>query len=68
MYKYSGLKMVAVVLGGVVRVALVEGGVGGGPVHHLLPVHHVAHGRLRAVRAAGTRVREHCRVENCMVN
>lgn len=60
--------MVAVVLGGVVRVALVEGGVGGRPVHHLLPVHHVAHGGLGAVRAAGARVREHCGVEHCSVN
>lgn len=60
--------MVAVVLGGVVRVSLVEGGVRGRPVHHLLPLHHVAHCRLRAVCAARTRMREHCGVEHCTVN
>lgn len=69
MYSVGGaLEMVSVVLGGVVRIALVEGGVRGGPVHHLLAVHHVAHGGLGAVRAAGARVREHCRVEHCTVN
>lgn len=56
--------MVTVVLSGVVRVALVERGVGGRPVHHLLAIHHVAHRGLGTVRAAGTRVREHCRVEH----
>lgn len=55
----GALEVVAVVFGGVVRVALVEGGVGGRPVHHLLAVHHVAHGGLRAVGAAGARVREY---------
>lgn len=63
MYKCA-LEMVAVVVRRVVRVALVEGGVGGGPVHHLLALHHVAHGRLGAVRAARARVGEHCRVEH----
>lgn len=60
--------MVAVVLGGVMRVTLVEGGVRGRPVHHLLTVHHVAHGSLRAVGTAGPRMREHCRIEYCTVN
>lgn len=67
MYKCA-LKMMTVIFGRVVRVALVEGGVCGWPVHHLLAVHHVAHGRLRAVRAAGARVGEHCGVEHCIVN
>lgn len=58
----GALEVVSVILGRVVRVALVEGGVCGRPVHHLLPVHHVAHGRLGTVRAAGTGVREHCSI------
>lgn len=53
------LEMVAVVFSRVVRVALVEGRVGGRPVHHLLAIHHVAHGGLRAVGAARARVREY---------
>lgn len=52
---------VSVVLVRVV-VLVVEGRVSRRPVHHLLTVHHVAHGRaVRAVRSAGTCVRrKHC--------
>lgn len=65
----SALKRVSVVLGvGVVRVALVEGRVRGRPVHHLLTVHHVAHGGFGTVGAARPGVRENCRVEHWMVN
>ena len=55
----GALEMVAVVLRWVVRVALVEGRVRRRPVHHLLAIHHVAHGGLWAVRAAGARVGEY---------
>lgn len=53
------LEMVAVVFSRVMRVALVEGGVRWWPVHHLLAIHHVAHGRLRTVGTAGAGVREY---------
>lgn len=61
--------MVAIILRGrVMRVALVEGGVRGRPVHHLLAFHHVTHGGFRTVRAAGAGVGEHCGVEDWTVN
>lgn len=53
------LEVVAVILRWIVCVALVEGRVRGWPVHHLLAVHHVAHGGLGTVRAAGAGVREY---------
>lgn len=56
--------MVTVVLRWVVRVALVEGRVCRRPVHHLLAVHHVAHGGFGTVCAARARVREHCGIEH----
>lgn len=47
-------QMMSVILRGIVRVLVVEGRIAGRSMHHLLAVHHVAHGAVRTVRAAGT--------------
>lgn len=54
--------MVAVVFRWVVRVLIVEGGISGRPVHHLLSIHHIAHGSVRTIRTTGPCMRR----KNCL--
>lgn len=50
-------QMVTVVLGGIMRVLVVESGISGRSMHHLLFAHHVTHRTVRTVRSTGTCVR-----------